>query len=46
MMQVNAFVAALLLAVSAPAQTKLPTLSAGSQTYSNVVVLGLNATDL
>jgi hypothetical protein len=38
--------AALLFAGSAPAQTKLDSLNAGLQTYSNVVVLGFNATDL
>ena len=38
--------AALFLAVTAAAQMKLNSVSAGSQTFSNVVVLGFNPTDL
>lgn len=36
----------LLLVLPAVAQTKLDSLKAGSQTYSNIVVLGFNATDV
>jgi len=38
--------AALLLALTAGAQKQIAALSAGTQTYSNVVVLGFNTTDL